>query len=63
MNLLKSIKTPKTWYITSDSILNFMRYNNLEDIIEQKYKDIGQVRQEYPYVVHVFKNSPFPPEI
>lgn len=62
-DLLKSIKTPKTWYITSDSILNFMRYNNLEDIIEQKYKDIGQVRQEYPYVVHVFKNSTFPPEI
>jgi hypothetical protein len=62
-DLLKSIKTPKTWYITSDSILNFMRYNNLEDVIEQKYKDIGQVRQEYPYVVHVFKNSIFPPEI
>ncbi|MFC1536011.1 PEP/pyruvate-binding domain-containing protein [Candidatus Neomarinimicrobiota bacterium] len=62
-DLLKSIKIPKTWYITSDSILNFMRYNNLEDVIEQKYKDIGQIRQEYPYVVHVFKNSPFPPEI
>ncbi len=62
-DLLKGIKIPKTWYITSDSILNFMRYNNLEDVIEQKYKDIGQVRQEYPYVVHVFKNSPFPPEI
>lgn len=62
-DLLKSIKIPKTWYITSDSILNFMRYNNLEDIIEQKYKDIGQIRQEYPYVVHVFKNSPFPPEL
>jgi pyruvate, water dikinase len=62
-DLLKDIKTPKTWYITSDSILTFMRYNNLEDVIEQKYKDIGQVRQEYPYVVHVFKNSPFPPEL
>ena len=62
-DLLKSIKTPKTWYITSDSLLNFMRYNNLEDVIEQKYKDIGQIRQEYPYVVHVFKNSPFPPDL
>ena len=62
-DLLKNIKIPKTWYITSDSILNFMRYNNLEDVIEQKYKDIGQVRQEYPYVIHVFKNSPFPPEL
>jgi len=61
--LLQNIKIPKTWYLTSDGILNFMSYNNLEDIIEQKYKDIGQVRQEYPYIVHVFKNSPFAPEI
>ncbi len=62
-NLIKNIKIPKTWYLTSDGVLNFMNYNNLEDIIEQKYKDSDQVRQEYPYVVHVFKNSPFAPEI
>ncbi|HEX9653331.1 MAG TPA: PEP/pyruvate-binding domain-containing protein, partial [bacterium] len=61
--LFDNIKTPKTWYITSDGILNFMHYNTLEDVVEQKYKNIGQVRQEYPYVVQVFKNSPFPPEI
>jgi len=60
---LAAVKTPKTWYLTSDGILNFMNYNNLEDIIEQKYKDINQVRQEFPYVIHVFKNSPFTPEI
>ncbi len=57
------IKTPKTWYITSDGLLNFMDYNNLEEVMEQKYKDIGQVRLEYPYVVQVFKNSSFSPEI
>lgn len=57
------IKTPKTWYITSDGLLNFMDYNNLEEVMEQKYKDVGQVRQEYPYVVQVFKNSAFSPEI
>ncbi|KAA3610645.1 MAG: pyruvate, phosphate dikinase [Calditrichaeota bacterium] len=61
--LFKNIKTPKTWYLTSDGILKFIGYNNLEDIIEQKYKDIGQVRQEYPYVVNVFQNSTFSPEI
>lgn len=60
---LLRVKTPRTWYIASDSIFYFMRYNNLEDIIEQKYKDINQIRQEYPYVVHVFKNASFPPEI
>ncbi len=61
--LLKDIKTPKTWYITSDSVLYFMSYNNMEDIVEQKYKDISQVRQEYPYIVHMFKSAPMPPEI
>lgn len=61
--ILQKIKTPKTWYLTSDSIFYFMSDNNLEDILEQKYKDIGQVRQEYPYVIHVFKNAPASPEI
>jgi hypothetical protein len=61
--LLRGVKTPKTWYLTSDSILNFIETNDLEEIVEQKYEDIGHVRQEYPYIVHVFKNSPLPPEI
>jgi phosphoenolpyruvate synthase/pyruvate phosphate dikinase len=61
--LIQGIKTPKTWYLTSDSIFYFIGYNNLEDIIEQKYKDLVQVRQEYPYVVNLFKNAPLPPEI
>ena len=57
------IKVPKSWYITSDGLLSFMDYNNLEEIMEQKYKEIGQVRQEYPYVIQLFKSSSFPPEI
>lgn len=60
---ISDIKTPKTWYLSSDSVFNFMSYNNLEDFVEQKYKDFYQIRQEYPYIVHVFKNSPLPPEI
>ena len=60
---IKNIKFPRSWYITSDGLLEFIKYNSLEDIVEQKYKDIGQVRQEYPYVVQVFKNSTFPPDI
>lgn len=59
-NLAKLVKTPKTWYITSDGLLTFMKHNNLEDIVEQKYKNLSQVRSEYPYVAYVFKNSSFP---
>jgi pyruvate,water dikinase len=59
----KKVKTPKTWYITSDGLLSFMQYNHLEDIAEQKYKSIEAVRKEYPYVSHVFKNASLPPKI
>lgn len=61
--LLKDIKVPKTWYIASDGILNFMHYNNLEEVLEQKYKDIEEVRIEYPHIVQLFKNSEFPPDM
>ena len=60
---LGQIKVPKTWYITSDMVLHFMHYNNLEGIIEQKYKDLEQVRFEFPHIVYTFKNSQFPPEM
>lgn len=61
--LLQNIKTPKTWYITSDGVIYFMQYNNLEEVLEQKYKEIDEVRIEYPHVVQLFKNSEFPPDI
>lgn len=62
-DLIHQVHMPKTWYIASDNLFYFMGYNGLEDIVEQKYKDLNLVRQEYPYVVHVFKNSSLPPEI
>lgn len=61
--LLNDIKIPKTWYVTSDCVLGFMQYNNLEEVYEQKYKDIDEVRIEYPHIIQVFKNSKFPPDI
>lgn len=61
--MLSNLRVPKTWYITSDGIIHFMHYNNLEEVIEQKYKEIDQVRLEYPQIIQVFKNSHFPPEI
>ncbi len=58
-----NIRIPKTWYITSDILLHFMHYNNLEEIVEQKYKEMDEVRFEYPHIIHTFKNSHFPLEI
>ncbi len=60
---LKEIRTPNTWYITSDGLHNFMDHNDLEDVTEQKYKDLRQVRQEYPHIIQLFKSSTFTPGI
>jgi predicted nucleotidyltransferase len=60
---LTEIRVPKTWYITSDGLVDFIQYNKLEDIYNHKYSEIEQVRQEYPHIVQVFKNSAFSPEI
>ncbi len=57
------IKIPKTWYITSDGLIDFLHYNNLENVYEQKYKDIGEIHLEYPNIIQILKNSQFPPEI
>jgi len=59
----RDIKIPKTWYMTSDCLIYFMHYNNLDEILEQKYKDIDEVRKEYPHVVQLFKNSYFPADL
>ncbi|MHC4305529.1 MAG: PEP/pyruvate-binding domain-containing protein, partial [Planctomycetota bacterium] len=61
--LFGNLRTPKTWYVASDGALEFIHYNNLEEVYNTKYMDIERVRQDYPHIVQVFKNSRFPPEL
>ncbi|MEW6745664.1 MAG: PEP/pyruvate-binding domain-containing protein [Planctomycetota bacterium] len=61
--LAASVKVPKTWYVASDGVLEFIRFNHLEDVYARKYQEVDQIRQEYPGVIQVFKNSPFPPDL
>ncbi len=61
--LLADVRIPKTYHITSDVLLHFMHYNNFDEVVEQKYKPINQVRFEYPHIVQTFKNGRFPPDI
>ena len=61
--LIENIRTPKTWYITSDGIYNFLRHNSLEDLWSLKFSPLEEVRQTYPYLEQVFKNSFFSHEM
>jgi len=60
---LKDIDFPKSWYITSDTILNFIHYNDLDETFHIKYLDPDQIRKEQPFLEQVFKNASFPHEI
>jgi len=62
-DVLRDVRIPKTWYVASDGVLEFIHYNNLEDLYNRKYMEIERVRQDYPHVIQVCKNSPLPPEI
>jgi len=60
---LGEIRIPRTWSIISDAVMDFIRLNDLDDVMDQKFKDIRQVRREYPNLVQLFKDCAFPPEI
>lgn len=58
--ILNDVKVPKTWYITSDGIKDFLHYNNLQELNEQKYKEPDEIRMDYPHIVQIMKNMKFP---
>jgi pyruvate,water dikinase len=60
---LSEVKMPRTWSILSDGIMDFIKLNELDDVMDQKFKEISQVRREYPNMIQLFKNSAFPQEI
>ncbi len=62
-NVLSGIKVPKTWYVTSDGLQQLLQYNNMEDVYDHKYREIDQIRHEYPSLVQIFKSCSFPPEL
>jgi hypothetical protein len=62
-DLLAGVRVPRTWYVASDAQQHFIRHNDLDEVYDQKYREIEQVRREYPYLVQLFKASPFPPDL
>jgi len=61
--LLADVRVPRTWYVASDSLIHFMHYNDFDEVVEQKYKPLNQVRFEYPHIVQTFKTASFPADI
>ncbi len=58
-----NIKFPKSWYVTSDTMLDFIHYNDLDEVTHIKYMEPADIRQEQPFLEQVFKNGAFSAEI
>jgi predicted nucleotidyltransferase len=54
---------PATWYISSDGILDYVHHNRLEELLEYRYRYLGEIRLEYPNLIQLFKNCAFSPEM
>jgi len=61
--LAADYQIPRSYFLPSNGILEFIEYNNLEEIINVKYKNLDEVRGEYPLVERLFKNGAMPPTI
>lgn len=60
---LRNLAVPKTWFVTSDGILDFLHFNALEEMPSIKYRDPAEIRQEFPFLEQIFKNSSLSPEM
>jgi len=61
--LLGGIRVPRSWYVPSDGVLDFITHNDLNDVHNRKYLEAERIRLEYPHLVQLFKNSFFSPEM
>jgi pyruvate,water dikinase len=57
------IRCPKSYYLPSDTLTDFIHYNDLEDLYSRRYMKIEEVRSDYPRIISLFKNSLFPQEV
>lgn len=61
--LLSDIKMPRTWFLATDQMTDFLHYNNLEDLNAYKYNTTFHIRMTYDHVVAKMKNAELSPQI
>ncbi len=60
--IYKKVSTPRSRFLTSDALFEFLHYNALEEFVFLKYQNPDEIRQEYTFLEYIFKNSSLPPE-
>lgn len=61
--LFKNFKIPRTWYISSDEFNNLIDSNGFDELNEHKYRDILDIRINYPRIIQMLKNCKLSPYV
>lgn len=56
---LRSVRMPKTWYLSSNELELLLAQNSLEELNEHKYKDSLEIRICYPKIIQTIKSLKF----
>ncbi|MDL2329324.1 nucleotidyltransferase domain-containing protein [Desulfosarcina sp. OttesenSCG-928-A07] len=60
--LLQNIKIPLTWFIAADQLVDFLHFNDLEELNSYKYNSPVELRATYDSVVAKIKKAFLPPQ-
>lgn len=61
--MAQQIVLPESYFIGTDVFYDFISYNQLEYYINQKYKSLDQIREEYPAIQAIYEQGRFPDAI
>lgn len=57
------VSIPESYFIGSEVIYDFRRYNGLDHVVNQKYRPLDELRTEYPKIVEAHLQARFPEEV
>lgn len=57
------VSIPESYFIGSEVIYDFRRFNGLDHVVNQKYRPLDELRTEYPKIVDAHLQGQFPEEV
>lgn len=62
-DISEQVEIPESYFLGTNVMYAFRQHNNLESMMNQKYKPLDQIRDEYPQVVKAHLTGNFSPQI
>jgi hypothetical protein len=61
--LVQNVSIPDSYFIGADVFYDFQALNNMAPYMNQKYKDLDEIRAEYPALRQVYIRGEFPQDV